>query len=180
MKLYLICGKAEVGKDSLGRLIKQEYEKINKKACILKITAPLYGYAKNYFGWDGKEEDKPRTLLQTLGIEVIKNKLNLKFFLVNRLSEDIKILDEFFDVGIITDGRLIEEIEELKKMYSDIKVIHLKRNNYSSKLNSKEKSHITETDLDKGYNFDYEIENNSEEDLLEFAKELVRKEVSSL
>lgn len=179
MKLYLICGKAESGKNTFGDILKREYEKRNKKVCILRITAPLYEYAKNYFGWDGKEENKPRAFLQNMGIEVIKKELGLKFFLVNRLSEDITILDKFFDVGIITDGRLIEEFDELKRLYPSIKLIRIFRSRHLNKLTMEEKNHITETDLDNYYNYDYEIDNvNSNLELL--AREIILKEEGSI
>ena len=57
MKLYLICGKARAGKDTFAKLIKQEEEKDNNKVCILKLTAPLYSWAEDYFNYD-KEKDE--------------------------------------------------------------------------------------------------------------------------
>ena len=160
MKLFLICGKAESGKDYFGNLLKEEYERDGRKVCILKITRPLYEYAKDYFGWDGDETTKPRELLQTLGIEVIREKLGKKRFLLDRLTSDIEILDSFFDVGIITDGRLIDELDYLRKTYPDLQIIRIHRNK-DNKLTEEEKNHITETDLDNPYQYDYELENTS-------------------
>lgn len=176
MKLYLICGKAESGKNLFGDFLKGEYEKRGKKVCLLRITAPLYEYARFYFGWDGNDETKPRELLQRLGIEVIKNELGMRFFLVDRLNEDIKILDKFFDVGIITDGRLIEEFDELRRTHEDIKLIHIIRNDHVNGLTESEKNHITELDLDRNYQYDYEIDNNSMDDIKLFAEKIVMKE----
>ena len=75
MELYLIGGKARSGKDSLAGFLKKEYQKAFKKAAILHITEPLDELCKNYFGWDGKEETKPRELMQQLGIEIIHDKM---------------------------------------------------------------------------------------------------------
>ena len=160
MKLFLICGKAESGKDYFGNLLKEEYERDGRKVCILKITRPLYEYAKDYFGWDGDETTKPRELLQTLGIEVIREKLGKKRFLLDRLTSDIEILDSFFDVGIITDGRLIDEFDYLRETYPDLQIIRIHRNK-DNKLTEEEKKHITEIDLDNPYQYDYELENTS-------------------
>ncbi len=171
MKLLLICGKAESGKDLFGNILKEEFESHRKKTCILKITEPLYRYAKDYFGWDGKDENKPRKLLQELGIEVIQEKLGMKTFLLDRLSDDITILNEYYNVGIITDGRLISEIEYLKKKFSNIKVIKIVREG-DNDLTDSEKKHITETDLDNDYEFDYVVENTSTRHLKEVAKEI--------
>ena len=59
MKLYLICGKARAGKDTFAKLIKQEEEKANNKVCILKLTAPLYSWAEDYFNYDKEKDEKP-------------------------------------------------------------------------------------------------------------------------
>ncbi len=71
-------------------------------------------YAKNYFGWDGRDETKPRELLQQLGTEVIREKLHKDTFLINRAIEDIEILSLYFDVIIVTGIRRKEEIDSLK------------------------------------------------------------------
>ncbi len=160
MKLFLICGKAESGKDYFGNLLKEEYERDGRKVCIIKITRPLYEYAKDYFGWDGDDTTKPRELLQNLGVEVIREKLGKKRFLLDRLTSDIEVLDSFFDVGIITDGRLIDEFDYLRKTYPELQIIRIHRNK-DNKLTEEEKKHITETDLDNPYEYDYELENTT-------------------
>ncbi len=176
MKLYLVAGKAHSGKNEFSNYLKTELEK-TKKVCFLRITAPLYHYAEEQFNLKVDEEHKPRDFLQKMGIEVIKEKLGLKYFLIDRLTEDIKVLDNFFDVGIITDGRLIEEFEELKRRFNDIKIIKIERDNYENNLSKEQKEHITEKDIDKEYNYDYVIVNKTLEDLERQAKEIVLKEV---
>ena len=168
MKLFLICGKAESGKNTFAELLKKEYESIGKKVCLLRITAPLYNYVRDYFGWDGKDNDKPRKMLQELGIEVIKEKLGMKTFLLDRLVDDIKILDNYFDVGIITDGRLIDEFNYLKELYPEMQIIRVYRN-VENKLTKEEKEHITESDLDKEYQYNYEVLNTSKKNLEKIA-----------
>ena len=175
MKLFLICGKADTGKNFFGEMLKKEFEKNEYKVCMLRLTEPLYNYAIKYFSWDGDESSKPRRLLQNLGIEVIKEKLGLKDFLINRLKDDITILDEYFDVGIITDGRLIYEIEKLKEYYPSIKTIKMERLKGNS-LTRDEQNHITEKDQDREYNYDYVIKNEDVESLKEFAKVIYSKE----
>ena len=70
----------------------------------------------------------------------------------------------FYDIIIINDARLVDEIEEVKQKYKDsicIRIIRDKENN----LTDIEKKHITETALDNYNNFDYIINNNSYEEL---------------
>lgn len=157
INIYLICGKARSGKDTFGKKL---YNKLSEKSkpCMMHITEPLYNYAKNYFGWDGNTDNKPREFLQTMGIDIIRDKMNKKNFLIDRLCEDIEILSNFYDSFIVTDIRLINEIECIRNRFSNVKVIHIKRNNYISDLTDKQKSHITEVELDNYKNFDYEFD----------------------
>lgn len=164
MKLYLICGKARAGKDTFAKLIKQEEEKDNNKVCILKLTAPLYSWAEDYFNYDKEKDEKPRELLQTLGYDILQLKLKKKDFLLDYLITTIEVLDNYYDVGLITDGRLVHEIEVLKEKYPNIKTILL-TNKKDNKLTNKEKKHQTEIDLDDYKDFDYIVENKDMESL---------------
>ncbi len=164
MKLYLICGKARAGKDTFAKLIKQEEEKNNKKVCILKLTAPLYSWAEDYFNYDKEKDEKPRELLQTLGYDILQLKLKKKDFILDYLITTIEVLDNYYDVGLITDGRLVHEIEVLKEKYPNIKTILL-TNKQDNKLTNKEKNHQTEIDLDDYKDFDYIVENKDMESL---------------
>lgn len=172
MKLYLICGKARAGKDTFAKLIKQEEEKNNKKVCILKLTAPLYRWAEDYFNYDKEKDEKPRELLQTIGYDILQLKLGKKDFLLDYLITTIEILDDYYDVGLITDGRLVHEIEILKEKYPNIKTILL-TNKKDNKLTNKEKNHQTEIDLDDYQDFDYIVENKDMESLKQEALKIV-------
>ncbi len=163
MKLYLLAGKSGCGKDYFATKLKREFEDAGKKVCLLRIAAPLYDMAYRYFGYDPKQ--KPRAFLQKMGIEVIQEKLGKKFFLIDRLSEDIEVLDQFFDVGIICDGRLPSEFNELKRRYPDLLIYHVIRQNYESTLSPEEQEHITETSVDIYHDYDEVIENKSDEEL---------------
>ena len=173
MKIYLLAGKAGSGKDLLGNYMKTKYDFKGDSACILHITTPLYEYARNYFSWDGNMEEKPREFLQEMGIEVIKNTLHKDTFLVDRLCEDIDILKHYFDVFIITDGRLVSEFNLLRERFPDIKIIHIIRENYNNNLTEKEKNHITEKDMDNYDDYDYVIENTTKEHLYKEADKII-------
>lgn len=176
MKIFLLAGKAGCGKDLMGSYMKSRFDYMGEDACILHITTPLYEYAKNYFSWDGDMKDKPREFLQEMGIEVIKNKLGKKFFLIDRLCEDIDILKHYFSVFIITDGRLVSEFNLLRERFPDIKIIHVIRDNYNNNLTDKEKNHITETDMENYKDYDYVIENTTKEHLFKEADKIMDDE----
>ncbi len=159
-KLYFIGGNARHGKTTFASFIKNEYEKNNKKVAILHYSKYIKEYAKDYFGWNGKEETKPRDLLQMLGTDIIRKKLNKKLFFINRLHEDIDILSYFFDILIIDDLRLKLEIEYARKKFKNAVIIKIIRENFDNKLTLEQKKDLTEVNLDNYLNFDYIIKND--------------------
>mgnify|MGYP003299296649 CR=1 FL=1 len=176
MKIYIIGGKAKSGKNTFGKFLREELKEYGYHPCVMHITEPLYSYARNYFEYDEQTDKKPREFLQKMGTEIIKEKLNKKYFLLDRLSEDIEILSNFFDVFIITDARLKIEFEELKNRYEDVVAIKIERENYDDELTNEEKEHITETEIDTYNDFDYKIKNSSILTLKEEAKNIVKTE----
>lgn len=160
-RIYLISGKARVGKGTVSNILKEEYEKRNYRVCEIQIMRTLKGYLKDYFGWDGREETKPRQMLQQMGTEVIREQMNKPFFHIDRLTEDILVLSNYFDVFIVNDIRLPLEIEMMRERFSSVVSIHVSRLGYISPLAQEEQKHVTELALDNYENFDYKIVNSS-------------------
>ena len=175
MKIFLIGGCAGSGKSTLGKLLSEELKDYGYKPCVMQITNPLYSYAMNYFNYDPNKDPKPREFLQKMGIEIIKEKLGKKDFLLNRLYEDIEVLSNFFDTFIITDVRLIHEVLSIKNKYDEVVSIKLIRKNYDNKLTKEEKEHITEREINAYNDFDHIIVNNGMDDLKKKAMELIRE-----
>ncbi|MBE6153755.1 MAG: hypothetical protein E7166_05985 [Firmicutes bacterium] len=161
-KIFIISGKASSGKDLVSDIICNNYN--DKKCKKLSYAYYLKQYVKNITGWDGSEESKPRDLLQSIGIDLLKNKID-NDFLINRMCEDISVYSYFYDVIVITDARLVDEIEVVKNKFLNVKTIRVNRNKENN-LTLNQKKHITETNLDNYQNFDYIIENNEDYDKL--------------
>ena len=90
-KIYLLSGKARNGKDTTAEFLKKFYEADGKKVIYSRAGKYIKFYASEMTGWDGKEETKPRQLLQELGTDVIRNKLNKADMLIERQLDDIEI-----------------------------------------------------------------------------------------
>lgn len=155
-RIIILSGKAQSGKNLSANIIKQYYEKKNKKTVIISYAKYLKEYAKDITNWNGRETTKPRELLQQLGVELIKNQID-ENMLINRIKEDIKVYEYFFDIIIISDARFKEEIENIKN--KNTVVIKIEGN--ENKLTDEQKKHITETALDDYKEYDYIIENKS-------------------
>ena len=172
--IYIICGGAKSGKTTFGNMLRDELKYNSLKPCVMQITGPLYHYAEDYFTWDRLRDEKPREFLQRFGIEILKEKLNKPHFLINRLMEDIEVLDTFFDTFIISDVRFNEEIEILKDKYKDVVVIKLIRPFFDDELTMEQKMHVTEKAVDEITNFDYLVQNTSLKELEKQAKDIVK------
>ena len=161
MNIFMISGKARSGKDTFGDALESVLVSRNYKVCRLGVGTYIKFYAQKYFGWDGREETKPRELLQMLGTEVIRKKIDPKFH-VNRLIEDIKVLSNFFDVFIISDVREPLEIEEVKNNYDCVTTIKMIRPNFENELTSEQRKHYTEVAMDNYSDYSYEVVNGKD------------------
>lgn len=176
MKIFLICGSSHHGKDTIGNFIEKKCNANNLKFCRTQISKYLKMYIKDYFGWDGKEETKPRTLLQELGTDVIRGKLNKEYFFADRTAEDLEILSHFFDVAAVTDIRFPLEIDTIKKKFDDVVVIRVNRINFESKLTEAQQQHKTETAMNDYSDYDYVLTNDTLEKLEEDVINVLKKE----
>lgn len=165
-KIYLLSGKARSGKNEVAKIITEYYK--HKKCICLSYSYYLKDYVKRITGWDGSDETKPRDLLQQVGIELIKEQIDSQL-LIRRLIEDIKLFSYFYDIIIVTDARLVDEIEIPKATFENITTIRVVRNQDNG-LAIEQKNHLTETNLDNYTEFDYIIYNNDNSHKLLYQK----------
>ena len=118
-------------------------------------------------------------LLQQLGTEVIREKLGKEDFFVNRTIEDIEVLSYFFDFLIITDIRLIIEIEKISKVTKPLK-LKIVRKDFDNGFSEEQKHHRTEVELDNYDHFDYIIENTTLDKLKEDTIKIIKEHYNEL
>lgn len=176
-KIYIICGKARHGKDTVAEIIKKCYLEKNYDILNLQYGSYIKEYAKKISNWDGKEETKPRELLQQLGTNVIRNQIDELFF-VKRLIDDIKVYSYFFDALTISDARFKVEVDMPRVNFKNVMVLHVIRPNFDNGLTEEQKKHPSEVDLDDYENYDYTIMNDgSLEDLEEKVRKIIEQEM---
>lgn len=159
MKIFIICGKARAGKDTFCSLIRKYYKEQGICSVNLQFSSYIKEYAKKIANWDGDDTDKPRELLQELGTEVIRNKIDPLFF-VKRIIGDIKVYSNYFDIITISDARTKVEVDSIKKSFDDVYAIKVVRPNFDNGLTKAEQQHFTEVDLDDYDSFDSTIIND--------------------
>lgn len=152
--IFVLSGKAKSGKSLIADKVENYYK--NKRCIQISYAFYLKNYVKNIYDWNGSEEDKPRELLQKIGIDLIKNKIDSNL-LIRRVCEDIKVYSYFYDIIIITDARLKDEIEIPKRLFNNVVTIRIDSIYYDKKMTIEQMNHITETNLDNYDKFDYII-----------------------
>ncbi|MBQ4583580.1 MAG: hypothetical protein IJA94_01635 [Bacilli bacterium] len=174
MKIFLIAGKAGSGKAEIAKMIKEFYIYKKENSIITGYSKYLKMYAKEMVDWDGNENNKPRKFLQDLG-SYIRHDLNMPYFFIDRIIDDIRIYERDADICIIDDIRLPEEIEEIKKNFDDVTSFLVINQFGKSSLTIEEQIHPTETALESYNGFDYTLVNNNlttlKEDLFRILEE---------
>jgi phosphomevalonate kinase len=159
--IILISGKAEHGKDSVAKLLKN---KLGEKVFILH-----YGdYVKDLalrMGWNGKKDEEGRSFLTKLGNEFRQKKSD---FWINPVVDLISVLKDNNDIFIVPDTRHINEIHIPSRLFWNYKIITLRieRINYANSLTEEQKNDISENELNN-YKFDYILQSESGLDNLE-------------
>lgn len=158
MKIFVVAGKAGSGKGEVARFIKEYYIYKFENTVITEYSKYIKSFAKEMTDWDGTEERKPREFLQNFGVEIRKDD---KYFFTRRMLEDINIYTlNNTDVLVISDARMPDEIDEIKKEYPDMHSIYVVNQFKESKLTPTEQAHITEIALENYPNFDLTIAND--------------------
>lgn len=175
-KIFIISGKARHGKDTVASIIKEYYTKNGLKVITDSYAYYIKDYAKRISNWDGSEDTKPRELLQQLGTELIRGKIDNLFF-INRMIEDLEVFSYFYDIIIISDGRFKEELDIIKNKFDNVILIKVDRPNFNNGLTEMQKLHKTEISLDNYDKFDYIVNNDSSIDKLKLKVEKLLEEV---
>lgn len=165
MKVIAISGKAESGKDTIAKMLKQQLEEQNYKVMIIHFADVLKFVCRQYFDWNGEKDEYGRTLLQQVGTEM-REKNNPNMW-VNITKELIRGIGAEFDYVLVPDTRFKEEIEMLNEYFNCLSVRILRKDIDSddiarvhvNNLTDEQRAHKSECDLDD-YKFDLFITND--------------------
>lgn len=176
MFIFLISGKAQHGKDTVGDIIENILNKNSKKTTRLAFGDYVKEIAKKT-GWNGVKDEYGRELLINIGT----NGRDLdEDMWVNRAIDDASLLFHHLDYIIVTDCRYENEIERFKEYLefdSDLfTTIRVSRPDFDNKLTEKQRNDESEIGLDN-YTFDWDIDNNSDLESLENKVEKILKEL---
>lgn len=156
MEIITISGKAESGKDTTAKYLKNDLERLGYQVLICHYADLLKYICTNYFGWDGKKNEEGRSLLQIVGTETIRKQD--ENFWVDFIKTILKFFPDEWDFVIIPDTRFPNEINSFKAENFSITSIRITRPNFENHLTEEQRKHSSETALDD-FKFDYELIN---------------------
>lgn len=157
MKVILISGKAQNGKDTVAAYMREKLTEDKHRVLITHYADLLKYICRSYFGWDGVKDEKGRKMLQYVGTDVIR-KENPSLW-VDFVALMLKYFHENWDYVIIPDCRFPNEVSKMRDSGFDTLYLRVIRSNFASPLTEEQQKHPSETALD-GYDTDYCIDNN--------------------
>lgn len=178
----IISGKSGSGKDQLAQFMKEELAKHGKKALIIHYADAVKWFCRDFLDWDGKKDEVGRTLLQTVGTDIVRAQHpNFWTGIVVGLIQAFEPYSNF-EIAIIPDARFENEVDislaNLKNSVS-IRVERLNEDGtpwVNPVLTEDQQKHPSETSLDK-FAFDYIVHNDEGLDLLRESAETILKDL---
>lgn len=146
MKVILVSGKAQHGKDTVASMLQDKLIADNHRVLLTHYADLLKYICHNYFGWDGNKDEKGRQMLQYVGTDVIR-KQNPTLW-VDFVVMMLKYFHENWDYVIIPDCRFPNEVTTIIENGFDAIHLRVMRPNYKSTLTEEQQKHPSETALD--------------------------------
>lgn len=156
MKVILISGKAQHGKDTLAGMLKNHLEDKSYRVLIAHYGDLVKYVCEKFFNWDGNKDEAGRTLLQYVGTDVVR-KQNENFW-AGFIKDILTMFSHEWDYVLIPDTRFVNEVECFDGDI-DSSLVRIYRPNYDSGLTPQQLSHPSETALDD-YEYDYFVIND--------------------
>lgn len=146
MKVILISGKAQHGKDTSAVMIRRGLEDEGYKVVVAHYADLLKYICRTFFGWDGEKDEYGRQLLQYVGTDVIRERA--PSYWVDFLSDFFSIFSDEWDYAIIPDTRFPNEISGMREAGFETIHIRVRRDHFESSLTEEQQRHPSETALD--------------------------------
>lgn len=178
----ILSGKSGSGKDMLAQFMKEELAKHGQKALIIHYADAVKWVCRDFLNWDGKKDEAGRTLLQTVGTDIVRSRHpNFWTAIVVGLIQAFEPTREF-DVAIIADARFPNEVNISLENLKNSVCVRIERKNadgtpwINPTLTEAQRNHPSETSLDV-FGFDYIVHNDEGLDTLRESAQTVLEDL---
>lgn len=141
MKIIGIAGLAGSGKDTFAEMLHEEFIQKGLHGEVIPYAWLLKSILKDYFHWDGKKDEAGRTLLQTVGTDIIREK-NPDFW-VDFLINMADAFSNVWDYIIIPDVRFENEVTKWHDSKYSCCFLGIRRE-FESSLTPEQRAHVSE------------------------------------
>ena len=145
MKIIVISGRAQHGKDTIASMMKEQLGDGYTKVLITHYADLLKYICKTYLDWDGKKDEDGRRLLQYIGTDCVRRRS--PDFWVDFIISMLTFFDERWEYVFIPDVRFPNEVVKLRDCGFDVTHIHVERLNFHNGLTDEQNSHESETQM---------------------------------
>lgn len=163
----VISGKSGSGKDKIALFMKEELAKRGKKVLIIHFADAVKWFCRDFLDWDGNKDEVGRTLLQTVGTDIVRAKHpNFWTGIVVGLIQSFESTSDF-DIAIIPDARFPNEVDISLANLKNCVSVRMERKNpdgtpwLNASLTERQQQHPSETSLDN-FAFDYVVHNEAD------------------
>ncbi len=146
MKVILISGKAQNGKDTFASILNDQLERDGKRVLITHYADLLKYICRSYFRWDGNKDERGRQMLQYVGTDIIR-KQNPSLW-VDFVAMMLGYFHENWDYVIIPDCRFPNEVSTMVDNGFEVVHVRITRPDFISPLTEEQQKHPSETALD--------------------------------
>ena len=159
MRVVCISGKARHGKDTFAEYLRGNLEAGGNRVLIIHYADQLKFICEKYFGWDGKKDERGRSILQRVGTETAR--AIDPYIWIKYVDLFLGIFGRQFDYVLIPDCRFPNEIDWLRGKYETLSVDISRGGSFDNGLTDEQKNHPSETALDDYKDFDIFVFNSS-------------------
>lgn len=164
-----ISGHAQNGKDTSACIFKSELESRGFRTIIVHYADLLKFICKAFFGWDGKKDERGRSLLQRIGTECVRKK-NPDYW-VEFVTKIVSMFPGDWEYIIIPDVRFPNELSGVLNAGFPVTHVRIVRDGFQSPLTEEQQNHPSETALDNSEP-DYWLHNRTIEGLRDDIRKL--------
>ena len=178
----ILSGKSGSGKDMMAQFMKEELAKHGQKTLVIHFADAVKWFCRDFLDWDGKKDEVGRTLLQTVGTDIVRAKHpNFWTGIVVGLIQAFEPYEDF-DLAIIPDARFPNEVNISLENLQNCVSVRIERKNADGTpwinpvLTEDQRNHPSETSLDI-FAFDYVVHNDEGLDMLRESAQSILKDL---
>lgn len=146
MKIICISGKAQHGKDTTAKFLEAALRSKGYHVLIAHYGDLVKYVCRTFFNWDGKKDEKGRTLLQYVGTDKIR--AASPDYWANFIVSILDVFPDEWDYVLLPDTRFPNEYEIYETYGMDAILLRVVRPNFKSPLTAEQQQHASEVALD--------------------------------